>query len=318
MTVLAVSGATGFVGHALLARLAGRGQQVVGFTRSAPAHRVAGVRYVTFGDLCSLSDAPRALNNIGTLVHTAARVHVANDTSANPLEEYRRVNVTGTLNLARQAATAGVRRLVFVSSIKVNGEATAPGRPFTAGDSPAPQDAYGISKMEAEAGLREIGASTGMAVVIVRPPLVYGPGVKGNFATLMRWVGRGLPLPLGAIDNRRSLVALDNLVDLLVRCVDHPAAANRTFLVSDGEDLSTTDLLRRMGLALGRPARLAPVPAAWLRWGAARVGQDDAAARLCGSLQVDMTATREALHWSPPIGVDEGLRRAAHSVQSQA
>ncbi len=318
MTSVAVSGATGFVGRALLAQLVGRGRPVVGLTRSASGHPVAGARYEVLGDLSSLGNEPLALNHIGTLVHTAARVHVVQDTSSNPLAEYRRVNVTGTLGLARQAAAAGVRRFVFISSIKVNGESTAPGCPFTSGDLPAPQDAYGISKVEAESGLREIAAKTGMELVVVRPPLVYGPGVKGNFAALLRWVARGLPLPLGAVENRRSFVALDNLVDLLALCVDHPAAANRTFLVSDGEDLSTPDLLRRVGNALGRPARLVPVPPAWMNWSAALVGQAGAAARLCGSLQIDMTATRETLGWSPPIDVDEGLRRAVQSFRGNA
>ncbi len=234
------------------------------------------------------------------------------DTSADPLAAFRQTNTAGTLHLARQAAAAGVRRFVFVSSVKVNGEGTAEGSPFTAADAPAPQDPYGISKMEAEQGLRQIAVDTGMEVVIVRPPLVYGPGVKANFATLMRWLQRGIPLPLGAVtDNRRSLVALDNLVDLLITCIHHPAAANQTFLVSDGEDLSTTALLRRMGQALGKPALLLPVPPALLALGAKVLGKGDVAQRLLGSLQVDITHTRETLGWTPPIGVDEGLRRAA-------
>jgi UDP-glucose 4-epimerase len=237
----------------------------------------------------------------------------ANNTypAADPLEEFRRVNVQGTLNLARQAAAAGVRRFVFVSSIKVNGEATQLGQPFTADDAPAPLDAYGVSKMEAERGLREIARQTGMEVVIIRPPLVYGPGVKANFAAMMRWLKRGVPLPLGAIHNQRSLVSLDNLVDLLVTCITHPAAANQTFLVSDGADVSTTELLRRMGQALGRPARLMPVPVSWLKLAAAMVGKQDVAQRLCGSLQVDIEKTRRLLGWTPPLSLDQGLKRAA-------
>jgi nucleoside-diphosphate-sugar epimerase len=319
MSSVAVSGASGFVGRALLARLRAAGHaQVIGLTRQAPASPVEGVCYVTAPELLTDGSWPRPPGSIGTLVHAAARAHVLNDGAADPLAEYQRVNVEGTLKLARQAASAGVRRFVFISSIKVNGESTVPGRPFSARDPPAPLDPYAISKMEAEAGLREIAAASGMQTVVLRPPLVYGPGVKGNFAALMRWVARGLPLPLGAIGNRRSLVALDNLVDLLALCVVHPGAANRTFLVCDGEDLSTTDLLRRMGRALGTPARLAPVPEAWLRRVAALLGRSDVALRLCGSLQVDMATTREALGWTPPIGVDEGLHRAARSFRDQA
>jgi nucleoside-diphosphate-sugar epimerase len=218
------------------------------------------------------------------------------------------------LTLARQAAAAGVRRFVFVSSIKVNGEATQPGHPFTAGDAPAPLDPYGISKMEAEQGLRQIAAETGIEVVIIRPPLVYGPGVKANFAAMMRWLRRGVPLPLGAIDNQRSLVALDNLADLIITCITHPAAANQTFLVSDGQDVSTSELLRRMGRAMGRPARLLPVPAGLLELGAALVGRRDMAQRLCGCLQVDIEKTRQLLGWSPPLTLDQGLTKAAQGL----
>jgi nucleoside-diphosphate-sugar epimerase len=249
-------------------------------------------------------------------MHIAARVHVMNERAGDPLAEFRRVNVDGTLNLARQAASAGANRFVFVSSIKVNGESTTETQPFTAADTPAPQDPYGISKMEAEQGLRQIAAETGMEVVIVRPPLVYGPGVKANFASMMRAVQRGLPLPLGSVThNRRSFVALDNLVDLLITCIDHPAAANQTFLVSDGEDLSTTDLLRRLGQALNKPARLFPVPPSLLQLGANLLGKGDMAQRLLGNLQVDISHTRNTLNWTPPISVDEGLRRAAAGLR---
>lgn len=233
----------------------------------------------------------------------------------NPLAEFRRVNVDGTLNLGAQAAAAGVRRFVFVSSVKVNGEFTAPERAFSAADSPAPQDPYGISKMEAEKGLRRIAAETGMEVVIVRPPLVYGPSVKANFAALMRAVQRGVPLPLASVTrNRRSFVALDNLLDLLITCIDHPAAANQTFLVSDGEDLSTADLLYRLGQALGKPVRLFPAPPSLLQFGANLLGRGDAARRLLGNLQVDIGHTRNILHWNPPVSVDEGLRRAVKGL----
>lgn len=236
--------------------------------------------------------------------------------ASNPLVEFQRVNVEGTLNLAKQAAETGVRRFVFVSSVKVNGEGTAAGHPFTASDTAAPQDPYGISKMEAEQGLCQIAADTGMEVVIVRPPLIYGPGVKANFASLMRAVQRGIPLPLASVThNRRSFVALDNLVDLLITCIDHPAAANQTFLVSDGEDLSTADLLRRLGQAMEKPARLIPVPPSLLQVGANLLGKGDMAQRLLGNLQVDISHTRNTLNWHPPISVDEGLRRAAAGLK---
>ena len=290
-----VTGANGFVGHAVWLRLDGmRGVTVRGSVRRAGVAD-AGALLVPVGEISAQTDWSAALPGIQAVVHAAARVHVMQEAAADPLEEFRRVNVQGTLNLARQAASEGARRFVFVSSIKVNGEATKPGVPFSADDIPAPLDAYGISKMEAEQGLREIAFQTGMEVVIIRPPLVYGPGVKANFAAMMRWLRRGVPLPLGAIHNQRSLVALDNLVDLIVTCLTHPAAANQTFLVSDGEDVSTTELLRRMGQAMGRPARLIPVPASWLKLAAAMVGKPDVAQRLCGSLQVDIEKTRRLL-----------------------
>lgn len=288
---LLITGGTGFVGQALVKRL---GDQPV---RLAARSDFAGWH--------------KALSGITAVVHLAARVHVMQDTDADPLTAFRAVNVDGTLNLARQAAAVGVKRFVFISSVKVNGEVTLPGRAFTEVDEPDPQDAYGLSKHEAELGLRQIALYTGMEVVIIRPPLVYGPGVKANFSAMMRWLQRGAPLPLGAIHNQRSLVALSNLVDLIVTCLTHPAAANQTFLVSDGEDISTTELLRRMGEALGHPARLIPVPVIWLKLAAAMVGKQHMAQRLCGSLQVDIEKARRLLCWTPPLSLDEGLRRAA-------
>ena len=249
------------------------------------------------------------------MVHLAARVHVMNHTVASSLAEFRKSNVEATLALATQAAKAGVKRFIFISSIKVNGEHTQPGHPFRADDQPAPQDPYGISKMEAEVGLRAIAQQTGMEVVIIRPPLVYGPGVKANFASMVKWLQRGVPLPLGAIHNRRSLVALDNLVDLIITCIQHPAAANQTLMVSDGEDVSTTELLQRMAKALGKPARLVPVPQRLLEWGAAFVGKQDMARRLFSSLQVDLEPTRQLLGWKPPVSLEQGLLQVAKHVQ---
>ncbi|HMY00617.1 MAG TPA: SDR family oxidoreductase, partial [Agitococcus sp.] len=272
---------------------------------------------VSIGDIDSHTNWEVALNQVTTVVHIAARVHVMNDKSTDPLAEFRKVNVDGTLNLARQAASAGVRRFVFISSIKVNGEKTTINHPFCADDTPDPQDAYGISKLEAEQGLRLLSEKTGMEIVIIRPPLVYGSGVKANFLSMMRWLSKGVPLPLGGIKNKRSLVSLDNLVDLTLLCCHHPAAANQIFLVSDGEDLSTSDLLRRMGQALYSPARLIPVPAIFLRFAATLLGKGDVAQRLCESLQVDITKTQQLLNWNPPVSVDEGLFKTAQSFHNE-
>jgi nucleoside-diphosphate-sugar epimerase len=244
----------------------------------------------------------------GVVIHTAARAHIMKDEVPDPLAEYRKVNVDGTLNLARQAAEAGVRRFVFISSIKVNGEQTPVNQPFTAEDASAPEDAYGVSKMEAEQGLQALAAETGMEVVIIRPPLVYGPGVKGNFASMIKLVEKGLPLPLGAIHNKRSLVALDNLVGLIITCIDHPAAANQAFLAGDGEDRSTTELLQGVARAMGKPSRLVPVPAGLLMFGATVLGKKAMAQRLLGSLQVDISKARNLLGWQPPLSVEEGLK----------
>jgi len=310
---VAVTGASGFVGSALVTRLAQSEAILRVCVRSKSAAHSETVQPVVVGSLAADTDWHHAMRGVNVVLHLAARAHVMRETARDPLAEFRRVNVEGALNLARQAAAAGVKRFVFVSSVKVNGESTLPGCPFVADALPAPQDIYGLSKHEAEVGLRQIAAQTDMEVVVVRPPLVYGPGaVKGNFAAMMRWLQRGLPLPLGAVThNRRSLVALDNLVDLLAVCVDHPAAGNQTLLVSDDEDLSTTGLLTRMGQAMGRSARLFAVPPALLQQGARLLGQGGVAQRLLDSLQVDISKTRNLLDWTPPIGVDEGLRRAA-------
>jgi len=310
-----ITGANGFVGRAVSDQANARGFAVGAATRLA-CRFGGGAENVVVGNIDGDTFWKAALADCRAVVHAAARVHVMADTSVHPLDEFRRVNVQGTLNLAEHAAAAGVRRFVFISSVKVNGEATAPGLPFCADDVPAPLDAYGISKMEAEQGLREIAAHTSMEVVIIRPPLVYGPGVRANFAAMMRWLRRGVPLPLGAIDNRRSLVALDNLVDLILTCLTHPAAANQTFLVSDGQDVSTTQLLRRMGRAMQRPARLVPVPAGWLKEAAMLLGKGDMAQRLCGSLQVDIEKTRRLLAWQPPLTLDQGLRKTVESLDT--
>ena len=313
-----VTGVTGFVGGAVARELVRRQQTVVrGAVRRATDVVPFGVERVVVGELGSATRFEQAVEGVDIVIHAAARVHVMADRDSDPVAAYRRVNVDGTVNLARQAASAGVRRFVFVSSIKVNGEATQPGRPFRPDDPPAPEDAYGISKHEAEQALKALALDTGMEFVIVRPPLVYGPGVRANFRSMMRWLERGIPLPLGAIHaNRRSLVALDNLVDLLIVCATHLAAANQTFLVSDGEDLSTTDLLRRTAGAMGNRARLVPVPGFLLALGCKLLGRSAISQRLCGSLQVDIAKNRELLAWQPPLSVDEGLARAAHGASA--
>lgn len=313
--MILVTGGTGFVGSALLKKLSNDGVETRASVRSAGCKVPDGVECCQIGSISAETDWCSALKGIDAVVHCAARVHVMHDVASDPLEVYRQVNVNGSLNLAQQAAHAGVRRFVYVSSIKVNGEATEPGNFFTADDVPAPLDPYGVSKLEAEQGLREIAAQTGMEVVIVRPPLVYGPGVKANFESMMRWVSRGLPLPLGAIHNNRSLVALDNLVDLLVTCLRHPAAAGQTFLVSDGEDVSTTELLRRTARAMGKKIFLLPVPAFLLELGAGLLGKRAVAQRLCGSLQVDIEKNRRLLEWGPPLTLDEGLKKAVEGTK---
>lgn len=312
-----LTGATGFVGAAVLGRLLDDGCRVTAVVRGDYAS--VDSRAVRYGidTLDEQTEWRNALEGVQVVVHLAARVHVMNDLEADPLSAFRRVNVEGTLKLARAAAASGVRRFIFLSSIKVNGEGTGPGRPYRADDVPAPVDPYGVSKMEAEQGLRALAEQIGMEVVIIRPVLVYGPGVKANFRAMMGWLQKGVPLPFGAIDNLRSLVALDNLVDLIATCQAHPAAANQTFLVSDDEDLSTTALLTRMARALGKTARLLPLPTRVLEMVAVIFGRRALSQRLCGSLQVDIQKTRSLLQWAPPVTVDDALMRTAQDFQEK-
>jgi UDP-glucose 4-epimerase len=249
------------------------------------------------------------VSEVSVIVHCAARVHIMSDTANDPLTAFRSVNVVGTLNLARQAAFAGVKRFIFISSIKVNGENTKLGYPFIADGPLEPSDPYGISKLEAEEGLRALAVETGMEVVVIRPPLVYGPGVKANFLSMIRWLMRGVPLPLGCIThNRRSFVYIDNLVNLIVCCIDHPAAANQTFLVSDDNDMSTAGLLSAIGIAMDRSVRLLNFPVKWIQRISRLIGRPGISQRLCSSLQVDIQKTKDVLGWRPPVKVEEALR----------
>jgi nucleoside-diphosphate-sugar epimerase len=308
-----VTGAAGFVGRHLCARLRDGGATVHEAVRRVDGAARSGV--IAVGDIGPGTEWGPALEGVDAVVHLAARVHLMSDAAADPLAEYRRVNVEGTLRLARQAAAAGVRRLVFASSVKVNGEGTPPGTAFREADPPAPADPYGVSKHEAEQGL---AATAGIETAVVRPPLVYGPGVGANFLRLMRAVHRGVPLPLGAVDNRRSLVYVENLADVLALCASHPAAAGGTFLASDGPPLSTPALVRALGRALGRRPRLVPVPPALLRGAASLVGRGPAVERLCGSLVVDDSRVRAALGWRPPFGAEAGLARTARAYLETA
>ncbi len=306
-----VTGASGFVGRALTEQLLALGQyEVLGVTRSHPAKPVAGVRYLPVGDLTLLTQWQTALIGVQTVVHAAARVHVLNDRTAQSLDRFEKVNVTVTLDLARQAAAAGVRRFIFLSSIGVNGIETEVSASFSETDAEQPHNPYAHSKLKAERGLRQIAEETGMEVVIIRPPLVYGPGVRANFAALMRAVQQGWPLPLGAVHNLRSMIAIDNLLDFIITCMAHPQASNQTFLISDGQDISSPDLIRGLARQSGVVARLLPVPPWALRSAAVVLGRGDVMQRLCGSLRVDITKAKTLLGWTPRISMDEGLRRA--------
>lgn len=314
--MIVVTGANGFVGRVLCDQLQARG---VGVLRLVRASSNQCNDEIEVGNINADTDWSATLAGVDTVIHCVARVHVMKETVADPLAEFRRVNVDATIRLARQASEAGVRRVIFLSSIKVNGGHTPLGHPFRADQIPTPSDPYGVSKYEAELGLMALSEETGMEVVIIRSPLVYGPGVKANFLTMMGWLYKEFPLPLGGLTkNRRSLVFVDNLVDLISICINHPAAANQIFLVSDDEDLSTAELLERMSLSLGRPSRLISVPPALITLGAKLVGRADIAQRLCGSLQVDIKKTKDLLGWLPPVSVDEGLRQTAAHFYHEA
>jgi UDP-4-keto-D-QuiNAc 4-reductase len=313
-----LTGATGFIGQALTQHLNMYGHAITAAVRYPSDRLPILARQISVDALLPNTDWTQALSGVDTVIHLAARVHIMNEESTNTLEAFRITNTASTINLARQASMAGARRFIFISSIKVNGESTRFGEAFTESDVPDPQDPYSISKYEAEIGLLELMSQTRMDVVIIRPPLVYGPGVGANFLSMVRWLRRGLPLPFGAINNKRSLLALANLLDLITICLRHPAAANQTFLACDGEDISTTELLKRISRAMGKPSLLIPVPMLFLEGVATLFGKKAMIQRLCGSLQVDISKARKLLEWIPPLTVEEGLRRAVAGVNQNS
>jgi nucleoside-diphosphate-sugar epimerase len=303
-----VTGATGFVGKALCTALERDG---TAFRRALRKSNGPAGDDVVVGDIGPDTVWRAATRGVVAVVHLAARTHVMRDKSPDPLAEYRRINVAGTRRLAEAAAAAGVARFVFMSSVKVNGERTAE-QPFRESDEPRPEDAYGVTKLEAERELAEIAAKSGMGVTVIRPPLVYGPGVKGNFLALMRAVSRGAPLPLASLDNRRSLVYIENLVSAVIACLEDSRAVGETYLLSDGEDLSLPEMVRRLGAALGAPPRLFRFPPALLRLAGAVSGRREQVARLTDSLRIDSARIRRSLGWTPPFSVEEGFARTAH------
>jgi nucleoside-diphosphate-sugar epimerase len=315
MTIL-VTGASGFIGRHLASALAINNFHIRAVLRKYSDTAAFIFDEVFFiNELSSQTNWQDSLEGVDTVIHLAGKAHVLKGKSSKSLDEHREINFHGTINLALQAAKSGVRRFIFLSSIKVNGKHTFVNRPFRADDIANPSDEYAISKHEAELGLKKISRETGMEVVIIRPPLVYGPGVKANFLSMMKWISQPIPLPFGAINNLRSLVSVDNLIDLIIRCINHPGAVNRVFLVSDGEDLSTTSLLYRMGIALNKPVRLISTPIQYLYFFAKFFRHHDLATSLCSSLQVDISETCRILGWSPIINTDEGLRKTAEDFR---
>lgn len=307
-----LTGATGFIGHHLTNQLVEGGRyEIKVVSRQPDVHFHKNIETVCIDKIGPNTQWGDIVQDIDVVVHAAARAHVMHDTSRNPLFEFRRVNVEGTLNLARQAFRSGVKRFVYLSSIGVNGNVSI--QPFSELDIPKPIGPYAISKLEAEQELQLLSEMSSIELVIIRPPLVYGPNSPGNFRRLLHWLNSGIPLPLGAINNKRSLVALDNLVDFIITCIEHPAAANEVFLISDGEDLSTTELLRRTAIALDKPARLLPVPQGLLEFSLKLLGKRNLAQQLCGTLQVDIKKAREKLDWKPKMSIDEELCKTAHA-----
>jgi len=305
-----ITGANGFVAGALCGQLIGMGFEVRGVVRSEGSMLPAGIERISVGGIDGNTDWSGALQGIDCVIHLAARVHVMREGSADPLAEFRKVNVSGTRRLAEAATAAGVKRFVYVSSIKVNGEATFE-RPFSESDVPNPQDPYGISKWEAEAVLHRISKETGLEVVILRPPLVYGPGVGGNFIRMLVWIKRGIPLPLGSVRNRRSMIYVENLADALIHCATHAKAAGETFLIADSESISTPELIRLLAEKMGRKPRVFSFPVSLLKLLGKFTGKSSEIERLTGSLEADASKIRKMLDWKPPRSLDDGLKKTA-------
>lgn len=317
MKKILVTGATGFIGQAIIPELLARKFSVSAAVRHMTPALPDSVTQIEVGDFASLADNIPALQGIDVVIHLAARAHVMNETDSDPLTAFRKINTTATLKLATQAEKSGVKKFIFISSIKVNGETSLPDQPFTPEHTTPPTDPYGLSKYEAEHGLLSLAQSSKMQVVIIRPPLVYGPGVKANFAKLIKWINKGIPLPFGAIKNQRSFVALDNLVSFICHCILHPKATNEIFLIADNEDISTTRLLQKMTKAFGKKSLLFPFPTGLMRFAAQLINKPELANRLFDSLQVDSSKARDLLGWKPVVSMDEQLKKLAENYKGQ-
>ncbi|HIH0818805.1 TPA: UDP-glucose 4-epimerase family protein [Vibrio cholerae] len=305
-----LTGATGFVGQHIFKAIDKKFATVVFGRKRSNDYLGEFIEY----DLKNTPDEGLNLQGIDVVIHSAARAHIMHDASLDPLAEYLLVNTEATLTLAKSAAKSGVKRFIFISSIKVNGESTSGRMPFTSSDQPCTSDHYGQSKLEAENRLKDLAAKTGLEVVIIRPTLVYGLGVKANFASLMKLISKGMPLPFGCITkNKRSLVSVDNLVDLIITCIDHPKAANQVFLVSDDHDVSTSEMVRELAIALEKTTWQLPVPIWCYKLFGKLFGKSDIVDRLTGSLQVDISHTKETLGWKPPQTLQEGFKQTAQA-----
>lgn len=301
-----VTGATGFIGEALVNELARCNINVIAAVRSEINNIPDGITKVKIKDICDIGFSV-LLSDVDVVVHCAAKTHISQESVSNPLIEFRKTNTLGTLNLAQHAAAAGVKRFIFLSSIGVSGNSTI--KPFLETDTPHPKGAYAISKYEAELSLLELAKTSNMEITIIRPPLAYGPNVSGNFKLLLNWMNKNIPLPFNSIKNKRSFIALDNLVDFIILCIKHPSAGNETFLIADDESLSTTELLRRTSLLLGKNPILVSINSKLLEFFLNLLGKKDLARRLLGSLEVDIGKAKRLLNWSPIINVNEGLRK---------